>query len=320
MKSKTANKDYFELIEHNVFQVSLFFAMFALAVVSVFLLVLPMFQSVFESLLSGKVYNAGETITYFASAPKPVLTTSYYYNWAIDITVGVNEISRYWVSPLQTLALPTILVGFFITVAISTLLPQKIGFMRQKIEREIENEISRITNMLYPTFSDTNELKKMLRNSGLSELHGYAKEWEMLFEDLRAVTYAIKWQNAGLIYRIVHINDAIKLYMRFYFTVKFSNAVLGLVYIGAAVLIIIIGLRGLKFIPPTQPSLVLFALGLEFSLLITYALTLMYSRQDEDVKNEREKTSEQVYLAKDFGTHRDIEKLLRVFIKSKKKN
>jgi len=62
--------------------------------------------------------------------------------------------------------------------------------------------------------------------------------------------------------------------------------VLGLVYIGAAVLIIVIGLRGLKFLPATDPSVVLGALGLEFLLLITYAAMLMYGRGEESSADE----------------------------------
>ena len=50
---------------------------------------------------------------------------------------------------------------------------------------------------------------------------------------------------------------------------------------GAAVLIIVIGIRGLKFLPATDPSVVLAALGLEFMLLITYASILMYGRTEE---------------------------------------
>jgi hypothetical protein len=73
----------------------------------------------------------------------------------------------------------------------------------------------------------------------------------------------------------------VKFYMREYFTDRYANAVLGLVYIGAAILIIVIGIRGLKFLPATDPSVVLGALGLEFMLLITYAVVLMYGRTEE---------------------------------------
>jgi hypothetical protein len=93
-----------------------------------------------------------------------------------------------------------------------------------------------------------------------------------------------------------------------------------LVYIGAAVLIIIIGMRGLKFIPSTQPSLVFFALGLEFTVLLTYAFTVMYSRNDnESVVQSRYSSDSNSLISDDFGNSREVENLLRAFLKSNKK-
>jgi hypothetical protein len=63
---------------------------------------------------------------------------------------------------------------------------------------------------------------------------------------------------------------------------------------------------------------VLFALGLEFSLLIVYAVTLMYARQeDEFVLEQTNSKSDMLMLGKDFGSSKDIENLLRVFINKK---
>ena len=89
---------------------------------------------------------------------------------------------------------------------------------------------------------------------------------------------------------------------------------------GAAFLIIIIGLRGLKFIPSTQPSLVFFALGLEFNMLFTYAFTLMFSRQEDESKDTLSGNSkhEMEMLSNQFGSDKQVERLLRVFIKSTK--
>jgi hypothetical protein len=111
------------------------------------------------------------------------------------------------------------------------------------------------------------------------------------------------------------------MYMRFYFSVKYSNTILGFVYIGAGVLIIIIGLRGLKFIPQTQPSLVIFALGLEFSLLITYAFTLMYTKQEEESTDHQPQQLQQdnALLTNNLGNMKEIENLLKVFIQTTKK-
>jgi hypothetical protein len=94
-----------------------------------------------------------------------------------------------------------------------------------------------------------------------------------------------------------------------------------MVYVGAAVLIVIIGLRGLKFIPATEPSLVFFALGLEFSLLITYAITLMYSKPDEVIDLKVNQTNNEVIaLGKEFSEAKELESLLRVFIMSDTSN
>jgi len=59
------------------------------------------------------------------------------------------------------------------------------------------------------------------------------------------------------------IFKAMRLYMSHHFTESYANTVTGLAYFGAAILIIIIGIRGLKFIPATRPSLILGAIFLE---------------------------------------------------------
>jgi arginine exporter protein ArgO len=80
--------------------------------------------------------------------------------------------------------------------------------------------------------------------------------------------------------------------LRNHFTIEYEQAVLGSIYVGAAVLIIIIGLRGLQFIPKERPSLVLFAIALEFVLLIAYAVTLMFSPSQESPSRQRNELSE----------------------------
>jgi hypothetical protein len=57
--------------------------------------------------------------------------------------------------------------------------------------------------------------------------------------------------------------------------------VTGLAYFGAAILIIIIGVRGLKFIPATRPSLILGAIFLEGAMLALMAFTLLYTQEEE---------------------------------------
>ena len=77
------------------------------------------------------------------------------------------------------------------------------------------------------------------------------------------------------------IFKALRLYMSHHFTESYANTVTGLAYFGAAILIIIIGIRGLKFIPATRPSLILGAIFLEGSMLALMAFTLLYTQEEE---------------------------------------
>jgi hypothetical protein len=84
-----------------------------------------------------------------------------------------------------------------------------------------------------------------------------------------------------------------------HFAEKYSNNVQGFAYGGAALLIVVIGIRGLKFIPPTQPSVLLLAITLEFTMLTLLAVTLFYTeeeqRMDKLIRNLEESSEGQKY-------------------------
>jgi hypothetical protein len=54
-----------------------------------------------------------------------------------------------------------------------------------------------------------------------------------------------------------------------------------LAYGGAAFLIVAVGIRGLKFIPPQRPSFILLAIFLEFTMLSLLAVTMFYTEEEE---------------------------------------
>lgn len=81
----------------------------------------------------------------------------------------------------------------------------------------------------------------------------------------------------------IHVLKGFRLYMSHHFCEKYQNLVTGLAYGGAAILIVMIGIRGIKFIPPTKPSLLLFSITLEFSMLLLLALTLVYTESEERI-------------------------------------
>lgn len=87
----------------------------------------------------------------------------------------------------------------------------------------------------------------------------------------------------GLIWRRnrSHFLHGLRLYMSHHFTEKYANFVTGLAYGGAALLIVAVGIRGLKFIPASRPSIILLAIILEFTMLSLLAFTLIYTEEEE---------------------------------------
>lgn len=321
---KTKLDSYFDLAEHNPVQQAIFYTLTVLGIILVFFLILtPLMGYIFKVYLDGTVYNDSFIKLSDTIDSKKERMTHSLFLWAIDIYKNTPQESRYWFEPITSLAVPSTIFGLIFSIVITSLLPSKIGFMRRKIEREIANYVSMIAFMHYDVITDESpdEIEQMILSSDIREMYGLSEKWGLGFDELKALKKAIIWRDANILKQILSINDGITMYMRFYFTVKYSNAVLGFVYMGAAVLIIIIGLRGLKFIPPTQPSLIFFSLGLEFSLLIVYAFTLMYGKQEEDAAPQnagKSITAAHVSMMSQpkKANSKEIENLLRAFIKS----
>jgi hypothetical protein len=312
-------QNYFELNEHNSLQVTVFTLLILAISVAFFFLLLPAAEYMFEGYLLGIVTYDGSHVHYLidtGSAQKP---TNMYFSWAVDIYRGTPQEARYWFNPFLSLSIPSLIIGLFLAFIISALLPQNLGYIRQKIERETAGLLDEICLRLYGFHSEEerNVLRKQIMNADLRDLHDFERDWRMSLEDLRVLNKAIKWLNGSYMHKLININSGLKVYLRFYFTERYSNNIIGAVYMGAASLIIIIGLRGLKFIPANEPSLVLFALGLEFTLLIVYAFALMYSRNESDdqhlINSHNQNNSSDI---SDFGNSREVEKLLKAFVKS----
>ncbi len=323
MAKKEETKTYFELTEHTFSQFALFFLIMLIGAAITFKLVLPVLEDFFEKSLQAQIHNLPEEeVPYYMDSHTPVKVTDPLTSWAVDAAVDTNREARYWFNPLIAIFLQSLTVGLIAAAIITSLLPQRIGYMRQKIEREIANGIDKITVIKYGFHEDSSrgEIAEDIIRADLKSLYDFVEEWKISIDDLKILKAALKWRNAPLIYRIVNINDGIKIYMRQYFTMKYNNSVLGLVYIAAAVLIIIIGLRGLKFIPPTEPTLVLFALGLEFTMLIVYAFTIMYAREEDQSDFDKNLTSsaESKFLGGEIKGSEQSEKLLRVFLARRK--
>jgi hypothetical protein len=218
----------------------------------------------------------------------------------------------------------SLVIGLFLSVLITIILPSSIGFMASLFEKEIDhvkvkirlqtgfndkvvdmltlpdnklkdsdiNEVERLFRTIWERTASDSELasKKLIDFDDIFDdetdlvlfrneaIYNRIKEF---FSDF-VVTEIIDTRN-GLEWRSNHlkIGKGFKLYMAHHFTEQFSNNVTGLAYGGAALLIVGVGIRGLKFIPADRPSVMLMVIFLEFTMLLLLAITMFYTENEE---------------------------------------
>jgi len=328
----TTRKRVVELSEHTPTQVMLYGVTAISCSILLFLFVAaPAMDAFFTSFLRSDVVRDGSSVTYRIAENRDdeIVVTGTFSTWALvdpherksvdaarvltgDVATAPRYHAEYIFTPAVAFA-PLVFVGGFVLAGLLTTLATGLfGFVRQKIEREILNAMDRLAISQYGdhTPEEITSITTDVLNSDLRRLYDLADTYGMPFTDLELLRGALRWRDSAGAVRMWRTHDAIKFYMREYFTDRYSNAVLGFVYIGAAILIIVIGIRGLKFLPSTDPSVVLGALGLEFMLLITYAMVLMYGRTDEEGnESHRESRSTQ-----GSASDADAEHLLRAFL------
>lgn len=328
----SSRKTYFELSRHSTVQYFVFGILILFTGFCVFRFVaVPIMEEFFKGFLHAEVVNDGTVVNYLivADAKPEKLKTSLYKMWAIvehnPAKDKVKE-AKYLFNPILSLFPLILTFSVAVTTLLSALLPKSIGLLRQKIYRELVNALDKIAVVLYGEHTDLEleEIIDTILTADVRKLHDYANSIEMPYTDLETIRAALEWQHSNGLMSLVRLRGAIKFYMRHYFTVQYGNTILGFVYIGAAALIIIIGIRGLKFIPGTEPSIILSALGLEFVLLITYAVMVMYSKQDDEGDKERSHAGngshDFINVPSGIKGADDVENLLRMFVSRKKKH
>ncbi|MDZ4744790.1 MAG: hypothetical protein SGJ05_02170 [bacterium] len=243
-------------------------------------------------------------------------------------------------------------LGFTTAIFVSFFLPVTIGYMAQKVEREIHHTKSKIR--LQTGFSEEIVDLLTMPDGDLAALEGHQVRsafkfvWdrtavedeetarahgkrliryeEVFTPDVNLVIFrqeilylrikeffsdfvvkeivdtqkGIEWSRNRL-----NFMKGLRLYMTHHFTEKYSNNVTGLAYFGAAILIVVIGVRGLKFIPATKPSLILAAISLEGIMLALLAFALVYTEEEERIdklmKKMEDANKNQLETMKDVG-------------------
>lgn len=231
------------------------------------------------------------------------------------------------IEPAQGFTILSLVLGFALSIFVTFFMPSSIGYMAQKVDREIHHTKTKIR--LQTGFSDEIVDLLVMPDKQLIELepHQVRSAFKMVWDrtaqdtDRSNVRRVVRFEDVFtsdvnlsefrkevLFIRIQEffsdfvVNEIIdttsgiewsgnrskffgglRLYMAHHFTEKYSNNVTGLAYFGAAILIVIIGIRGLKFIPATKPSLILAAISLEGALLALLAFGLVYTGEEERV-------------------------------------
>lgn len=326
----TTRSKVVELSEHTPAQMIVFGLLSVVCAIGLFTMVaVPTVESFFTTFLRSEVLRDGSAVHYRISENREdeVVTTSPFTRWALvdpgdrerpgaSVQLDAQGVPKlrhaeYVFSPVIAFAPLVIVGGFVLAALLTTLLGGAAGLVKQKLEREILTALDRLAMAQFGehTQQEITALAREIVSANLRTLHDLADRFAMPFSQLQLLRNAIRWRDANGALRLWRTHDAVKFYMREYFTNRYSNAILGLVYMGAAVLIIVIGIRGLKFLPATDPSVVLGALGLEFMLLVTYAIVLMYGRTDEELpEHGRDAVAHTAQLDS------DTEHLLRAFL------
>ena len=180
------------------------------------------------------------------------------------------------IQPVMTFGIFSLFFGFVVAIIITALMPRQIGYITNKIEREIQHTIDRIDEQTGDKIS-REEIERITAANSNDDLTAIEKEFgPVIVDEIEDVRAANRWKRNRLL-----VFKGLRLYMTRHFSEKYSNNVQGFAYGGAAILIVVIGIRGLKFIPPTQPSILLAAITLEFTMLMLLAITLFYTEEEQ---------------------------------------
>lgn len=153
----------------------------------------------------------------------------------------------------------------------------RVPFFRDRVFHTVSDLKKRLMVQLS---ASQEEVESILRNDPENNQRLLSRREDV---NLESVQSEIEYINIGQRYLEgkAGFMGGIATYMRFHFVEHYANTTQGLAYAGAAFLIIVVGIRGLKFIPAVKPSPILFALGIEFSMLCLLALTLLYTEEEE---------------------------------------
>ncbi len=183
--------------------------------------------------------------------------------------------AQFIVNPVLSFIPFEVLFGFAIAVMVGFIV--RLPFFRDRVYHTVVDLKKRLQLQLS---ASAEEVESILRNDPENNARLLARREDINLDSVQAEINAINNAQAYLSGK-GRWSSGMSTYMRFHFTEEYSNTVTGLAYGGAAFLIFVVGIRGLKFISPEKPSFVLFALGVEFTMLCLLAITMIFTVEEE---------------------------------------
>ncbi len=183
--------------------------------------------------------------------------------------------NQFFVNPILSFLPFDLLFGFAIAVVTGFVI--RLPFFRDRVYHTIVDLKKRLQLQLS---ASVEEIESILRNDPENNARLLARREDINLDSVQAEISAINEAQQYLSGK-GSWRSGMATYMRFHFTEEYSNIVTGMAYGGAAFLIIVVGVRGLKFIPASKPSFILFALGVEFTMLTLLAVTMIFTMEEE---------------------------------------
>lgn len=194
------------------------------------------------------------------------------FGWLADVRFGD---AQFIVNAFLSFLAFDLLFGFIIAVVIGFVI--RLPFFKERVYHTVVDLKKRLQLQLS---ASADEVDSILRNDPENNARLLARRDDINLDSVQAEINAINNAQAYLTGKGSWV-AGMSTYMRFHFTEEYSNTVTGMAYGGAAFLIFVVGVRGLKFIPANKPSFVLFALGVEFTMLCMLAATMIFTVEEE---------------------------------------
>ncbi|MBE0643496.1 MAG: hypothetical protein IH600_05410 [Bacteroidetes bacterium] len=189
-----------------------------------------------------------------------------------------NDQTLYFINPYIAIFPLHIFLAGLIAFLISMYLPasSKLAWIRSKLMREYERVGSLLEKQFDAHGVDFKQMYKVSRTEREQLLRFTTLPQVVVteVEDYISLHRYVEKQSRNFLIPVLF-------YFRYRISASYGNLIQGLVSGGAAILIFVIGLRGLKLIPQEEPSLILMALSIEFILLIVLMITFAGSAQEE---------------------------------------